>query len=75
MEGILMMFAYAFQIYFDFSGYCDMATGLGYMFNIKIPMNFNSPYKALSVVDFWSRWHLTLTRFLRTYIYFPLGKP
>ena len=73
MEGILMMFAYAFQIYFDFSGYCDMATGLGYMFNIKIPMNFNSPYKALSVVDFWSRWHLTLTRFLRTYIYFPLG--
>ncbi|HJB15367.1 MAG TPA: MBOAT family protein [Candidatus Blautia excrementipullorum] len=73
MEGILMMFAYAFQIYFDFSGYCDMATGLGYMFNIKIPMNFNSPYKALSVVDFWDRWHLTLTRFLRTYVYFPLG--
>ena len=73
MEGIVMMLAYAFQIYFDFSGYCDMATGLGYMFNIKIPMNFNSPYKALSVVDFWDRWHLTLTRFLRTYVYFPLG--
>ena len=66
-------FAYMFQIYFDFSGYCDMATGLGYLFNIHIPMNFNSPYKATSVVDFWKRWHLTLTRFLRTYVYFPLG--
>ena len=73
MDAILMMVAYTFQIYFDFSGYCDMATGLGYMFNIKIPMNFNSPYKALSIVDFWNRWHLTLTRFLRTYVYFPLG--
>ena len=73
MDAILMMVAYTFQIYFDFSGYCDMATGLGYMFNIKIPMNFNSPYKALAIVDFWYRWHLTLTRFLRTYVYFPLG--
>ena len=73
MEGILMMLSYTFQIYFDFSGYSDMATGLGAMFNIKIPMNFNSPYKAVSVVDFWNRWHLTLTRFLRTYVYFPLG--
>ena len=73
MEGILMMLSYTFQIYFDFSGYSDMATGLGSMFNIKIPMNFNSPYKAVSVVDFWNRWHLTLTRFLRTYVYFPLG--
>ena len=73
MDAILTMLAYTFQIYFDFSGYCDMATGLGYMFNIHIPMNFNSPYKALSVVDFWKRWHLTLTRFLRTYVYFPLG--
>ena len=73
MEAILTMLAYTFQIYFDFSGYCDMATGLGYMFNIHIPMNFNSPYKALSIVDFWKRWHLTLTRFLRTYVYFPLG--
>lgn len=73
MEAILTMLAYTFQIYFDFSGYCDMATGLGYMFNIQIPMNFNSPYKALSIIDFWKRWHLTLTRFLRTYVYFPLG--
>ena len=73
MDAILTMLAYTFQIYFDFSGYCDMATGLGYMFNIHIPMNYNSPYKALSVVEFWKRWHLTLTRFLRTYVYFPLG--
>lgn len=72
-EAIITMLAYTFQIYFDFSGYCDMATGLGYLFNIRIPMNFNSPYKATSVVDFWKRWHLTLTRFLRTYVYFPLG--
>lgn len=75
MEGILMMLSYTFQIYFDFSGYSDMATGLGAMFNIKIPMNFNSPYKAVSVVDFWNRWHLTLTRFLRTYVYFSGRKP
>ena len=73
MTAWLGAFAYMFQIYFDFSGYCDMATGLGYLFNIHIPMNFNSPYKATSVVDFWKRWHLTLTRFLRTYVYFPLG--
>ena len=72
-EAIITMLAYTFQIYFDFSGYSDMATGLGYLFNIHIPMNFNSPYKATSVVDFWKRWHLTLTRFLRTYVYFPLG--
>lgn len=73
LSAWLGAFAYMFQIYFDFSGYCDMATGLGYLFNIHIPMNFNSPYKATSVVDFWKRWHLTLTRFLRTYVYFPLG--
>jgi D-alanyl-lipoteichoic acid acyltransferase DltB (MBOAT superfamily) len=72
-DAILVMLSYTFQIYFDFSGYCDMATGIASMFNIHLPMNFNSPYKALSVVDFWDRWHMTLTRFLRTYIYFPLG--
>ena len=72
-EIIIVMLSYTFQIYFDFSGYSDMATGLGYMFNLKIPMNFNSPYKALSVADFWKRWHMTLTRFLTTYIYIPLG--
>ncbi|SDA42775.1 D-alanyl-lipoteichoic acid acyltransferase DltB, MBOAT superfamily [Butyrivibrio sp. INlla18] len=72
-EIIILMLSYTFQIYFDFSGYSDMATGLGQMFNLNIPMNFNSPYKALSVADFWKRWHMTLTRFLTTYIYIPLG--
>ena len=65
--------AYTFQIYFDFSGYCDVASGICSMLNIELPMNFNSPYKALTVYDFWKRWHITLTRFFRTYIYFPLG--
>ncbi len=73
MDFILVMLAYTFQIYFDFSGYSDMATGIAWMFNFRLPMNFNSPYKAYSVIDFWKRWHMTLTRFLRTYIYFPLG--
>lgn len=72
-EIIILMLSYTFQIYFDFSGYSDMATGLGLMLNLEIPMNFNSPYKALSVADFWKRWHLTLTRFLTRYIYIPLG--
>ncbi len=72
-EIIIIMLSYTFQIYFDFSGYSDMATGLGAMFNLDIPMNFNSPYKALSVADFWKRWHMTLTRFLTTYVYIPLG--
>jgi D-alanyl-lipoteichoic acid acyltransferase DltB (MBOAT superfamily) len=65
--------AYAFQLYFDFSGYSDMAVGLARMFNIDLPMNFNSPYKAASVIDFWRRWHITLSRFLRDYLYIPLG--
>jgi D-alanyl-lipoteichoic acid acyltransferase DltB (MBOAT superfamily) len=65
--------AYAFQLYFDFSGYSDMAVGLARMFNIELPMNFNSPYKAASIVDFWRRWHITLSRFLRNYVYFALG--
>lgn len=64
---------YTLQIYFDFSGYCDMAIGLGLMFNIQIPQNFNSPYKATSVHDFWHRWHITLGRFLAEYLYYPLG--
>ncbi len=72
-EIIILMLSYTFQIYFDFSGYSDMATGLGLMLNLTIPMNFNSPYKALSVADFWKRWHMTLTRFLTRYIYIPLG--
>jgi alginate O-acetyltransferase complex protein AlgI len=64
---------YTFQIYFDFSGYCDMAVGLGYLFNISIPMNFNSPYKSNNIQEFWRRWHITLSRFLRDYFYIPLG--
>lgn len=66
-------FSYTFQLYFDFSGYCDMAIGLGLFFGIKLPINFNSPYKALNIADFWRRWHITLGRFLKTYIYIPLG--
>ena len=69
----IVSLCYTFQLYFDFSGYCDMAVGTSKMFNIEIPVNFNSPYKATSVIDFWGRWHLTLTQFLREYIYFPLG--
>ena len=65
--------AFTLQLYFDFSGYSDMAIGLGRMFNVKIPQNFNSPYKAVNIVDFWKRWHLTLTRFFTKYVYIPLG--
>jgi alginate O-acetyltransferase complex protein AlgI len=65
--------AYTFQIYFDFSGYSDMAIGLGLMFAIRLPANFNSPYLALNISDFWRRWHMTLSRFLRDYLYIPLG--
>jgi D-alanyl-lipoteichoic acid acyltransferase DltB (MBOAT superfamily) len=64
---------YSMQLYFDFSGYSDMALGLALMFGVLLPKNFNSPYKALSVQDFWRRWHMTLSRFLRDYIYIPLG--
>ena len=71
--AIFVVISYTIQIYYDFSGYCDMAVGIGKMFNINIPMNFNSPYKALSITEFWKRWHITLTRFLKTYIYIPLG--
>ncbi len=65
--------AYTCQIYFDFSGYSDMALGLGLMFGIRLPLNFNSPYKSSSIVDFWRRWHMSLSRFLRDYLYIPLG--
>lgn len=65
--------AYTLQIYFDFSGYCDMAIGLARMFGIQLPVNFASPYKAKNIIDFWRRWHITLSRFLRDYLYFPLG--
>jgi D-alanyl-lipoteichoic acid acyltransferase DltB (MBOAT superfamily) len=65
--------AYTFQLYFDFSGYSDMAIGLARMMGIRFPMNFNSPYKAVNIIDFWRRWHITLSRFLRDYLYIPLG--
>jgi len=64
---------YSLQLYFDFSGYSDMAIGAAYMFGIKLPLNFNSPYKAVSIIDFWRRWHITLSHFLRDYLYIPLG--
>lgn len=73
MEALIVSLSYTFQLYFDFSGYCDMAVGIGSMFNIQLPTNFNSPYKATSIIEFWERWHMSLTRFLRTYIYIPLG--
>lgn len=65
--------AYTFQLYFDFSGYCDMAMGLSKLFGVDLPLNFNSPYQARSLIDFWRRWHMTLSRFLRDYLYFALG--
>ncbi|MBF0444071.1 MAG: MBOAT family protein [Magnetococcales bacterium] len=67
------LLAFTFEIYFDFSGYSDMAIGLGLMLGIRLPINFNSPYKATSITDFWKRWHITLSRFLRDYLYIPLG--
>lgn len=71
--AIIVILAYTIQIYFDFSGYCDMAVGLGKMMNIDLPQNFNSPYKALTITEFWDRWHMTLTRFFTKYVYIPLG--
>ncbi|MCQ2533872.1 MAG: MBOAT family protein [Clostridia bacterium] len=73
MDWILVMLFYTFEIYFDFSGYSDMAVGTSLMFNITLPMNFDSPYKAVSVRDFWKRWHMSLTKFFTKYIYIPLG--
>ncbi|MDE1934685.1 MBOAT family protein [Bradyrhizobium sp.] len=69
----LSTLAYTLQIYFDFSGYSDMAIGLALLFGIRLPVNFRSPYKAASIIDFWRRWHITLSRFLRDYLYIPLG--
>lgn len=69
-RGVL---AYTLQIYFDFSAYCDMAIGISRMFNITLPANFESPYKSCSIIDFWRRWHKTLSRFLRDYLYIPIG--
>ena len=73
IEAWVTSLSYTFQLYFDFSGYTDMAIGAALLFNIKLPANFHSPYKATSVEDFWRRWHITLSRFLRDYIYIPMG--
>jgi alginate O-acetyltransferase complex protein AlgI len=73
IEAWVGALSYTFQLYFDFSGYSDMAIGLGWMFNINLPINFDSPYKATSISDFWRRWHITLSNFLRDYLYIPLG--
>ena len=72
-EAWLGALAYTMQLYFDFSGYSDMAIGIAFVFGIRLPLNFNSPYKAFSIIDFWRRWHITLSNFLRDYLYIPLG--
>jgi alginate O-acetyltransferase complex protein AlgI len=69
----LVVLGYTYQLYFDFSGYSDMAVGLGYLFGIRLPQNFNSPYKAVDIADFWRRWHISLSTCLRDYLYIPLG--
>ncbi|MEQ8235490.1 MAG: MBOAT family protein [Syntrophomonadaceae bacterium] len=73
IEAWVTSLSYTLQLYFDFSGYTDMAIGSALMFNIRLPINFNSPYKSRSIQEFWRRWHITLSRFLREYIYIPLG--
>lgn len=70
---ITVLISYSLELYFDFSGYSDMAIGLGLMFGVKLPINFNSPYKSTSLKQLWSKWHMTLTRFMTTYVYIPLG--
>ncbi len=73
LQAWITSVSYSIQLYFDFSGYSDMAIGLGLLFNIHMPLNFNAPYRAQNVQDFWRRWHITLSRFLRDYVYKPLG--
>lgn len=72
-DTIMVSLIYILQLYFDFSGYCDMASGIASMFHLELPMNFNSPLKSLSIAEFWNRWHISLGRFMKKYIYFPLG--
>jgi D-alanyl-lipoteichoic acid acyltransferase DltB (MBOAT superfamily) len=72
VEAWLASLSYTLQLYFDFSGYSDMAVGIGWMFNISLPVNFNSPYKAASVIDFWKRWHMSLSDFITDYLYTPI---
>ena len=73
LEAVLVAVFYSFQLYFDFSGYCDMAEAICMMMGFELPLNFDSPYKATDIMDFWKRWHITLTRFFTKYVYIPLG--
>ncbi|WP_294665960.1 MBOAT family O-acyltransferase, partial [uncultured Fusobacterium sp.] len=73
VEAWMTSISYTLQLYFDFSGYCDMAMGIALMFNIVLPLNFNSPYKSANIQEFWKRWHMTLGRFMTNYLYIPLG--
>ena len=73
LSSFLLIFCYTFQIYFDFSAYCDIAIGIGLLFGFKLPENFNRPYLALSFQDFWRRWHMTLSNFFKNFVYIPLG--
>ncbi|PHV12282.1 MBOAT family O-acyltransferase [Chitinimonas sp. BJB300] len=73
LEAWIGVLAYTMQLYFDFSAYSDMAIGISLLFNVQLPINFNSPYKSTSIIEFWRRWHMTLSRFLRDYLYIPLG--
>ena len=73
ISTVFVILAYTFELYFDFSGYSDMAIGLGRMFHIELPVNFDSPYRSCSIKEFWQRWHITLSRFFVTYVYIPLG--
>lgn len=72
-EAVLVAVFYSFQLYFDFSGYCDVASGICMIFGFELSLNFDSPYKAVNIIDFWNRWHITLTKFFTRYIYIPLG--
>lgn len=72
-DGLIVMLSYTLQLYFDFSGYCDMAMGIAGMMGFELPLNFDSPYKAPNILEFWKRWHMTLTRFFTKYLYIPLG--
>jgi alginate O-acetyltransferase complex protein AlgI len=73
LSAWVAVLAYSLELYFDFSGYCDMAIGLSRLFGLRLPLNFDSPYQATSLIEFWRRWHMTLARFLRDYLYIPLG--
>ena len=72
-DGLIVMLSYTLQLYFDFSGYCDMAMGIAQILGFSLPLNFDSPYKAGNIMEFWDRWHMTLTRFFTKYLYIPLG--